>query len=127
LNKSKQQAGGFQKILKARQQKEFVGRDEEQRLFRENLACEPDDEQRRFVINASGQGGVGKTSLLRTYLQRAKDAGAVTAWTDDAERDVCGVLARLVEELSTAGHPCKAFQVRHQPYDRIRHGDEGVV
>ncbi|MBL7065308.1 MAG: ATP-binding protein [Anaerolineae bacterium] len=57
----------LQDILKRRQQEEFVGREEQLAFFRRNLRYEPDDRRRRFVISVSGQGGAGKTWLLRRF------------------------------------------------------------
>ena len=64
----------LQDILKRRQQEEFVGREEQLIFFRRNLRYEADDDRRRFVINISGQGGVGKTWLLRHFRKIAEEA-----------------------------------------------------
>jgi hypothetical protein len=66
-------AKSLQDILKRRQQEEFVGREEQLIFFRRNLRHEPDDDCRRFVINVSGQGGVGKTWLLRRSRKIAEE------------------------------------------------------
>jgi len=66
-------AKSLQDILKRRQQEEFVGRKEQLIFFRRNLGYEPDDDRRRFVINISGQGGVGKTWLLRRFRKIAEE------------------------------------------------------
>jgi hypothetical protein len=71
----------LQDILKRRQQEEFVGREEQLIFFHRNLRYEPDDDRRRFVINISGQGGVGKTWLLRRFRKIAEEFAAVTAYT----------------------------------------------
>lgn len=67
-------AKSLQDILKRRQQEEFVGREEQLIFFRRNLRWEVDDPRRRFVINIYGQGGVGKTWLLRRFGKIAKEA-----------------------------------------------------
>ncbi len=50
-------------VLNQRQQEEFVGRHEQLEIYERNLSLSI--EHRRFIFNVSGQGGVGKTSLLR--------------------------------------------------------------
>jgi hypothetical protein len=64
-------AKSLQDILKRRQQGEFVGREEQLSFFHRNLRWEIDDPRRRFIINVSGQGGVGKTWLLRPLRRLA--------------------------------------------------------
>ena len=64
----------LQDILKCRQQEEFVGREEQLSFFHRNLRWEVDDPRRRFVINVSGQGGMGKTWLLRRFRKVAEEA-----------------------------------------------------
>ncbi len=82
-----------------RQQQEFVGRDEPLTLFRENLALYVDDERRRFMFDVFGQGGVGKTSLLRCFSQLAESAGYARAWTDETHEDVLAVMASVAKQL----------------------------
>ncbi len=64
----------LQSILKRRQRQDFVGRQEEVKFFCQNLTLSPEDNRRRFVFNIFGQGGVGKTSLLRRLFKLAEEA-----------------------------------------------------
>jgi tetratricopeptide (TPR) repeat protein len=109
-------AKSLQDILKRRQQEEFVGREEQLVFFRRNLRYEPDDGRRRFVINISGQGGVGKTWLLRRFRKIAEEFAAVTAFTDETEDDVSGVMGRIAEQFDAQEHPLKTFTERYRVY-----------
>jgi len=106
----------LQDILKRRQQDEFVGREEQRTFFQTNLGYTPDDSRRRFVINISGQGGVGKTWLLRRFREIAEEAGVVTACTDQNEHDLPGVMGHIAEQFEVQGHPLKAFAKRYKVY-----------
>ena len=67
-------AQSLQDIIKRRQREDFVGREEQLIFFRRNLGWEVDDPRRRFVVNVFGQGGVGKTWLLRRFRKIAEEA-----------------------------------------------------
>ena len=106
----------LQDILRRRQQEEFVGREEQLTLFYRNLRYKPSDDRRRFIVSISGQGGVGKTWLLRRFRKMAEEAGVVTACTDEAEDDVTGVMGRIAEQFKVQGHPLKTFAERYKVY-----------
>jgi tetratricopeptide (TPR) repeat protein len=106
----------LQDILRRRQREEFVGREEQLILFRHNLGWEVDDPRRRFVINVYGQGGVGKTWLLHRFRKIAEECGAVTAYTDEAEEDVPGVMGHIAEQFEIQEYPLKAFAERCKVY-----------
>jgi tetratricopeptide (TPR) repeat protein len=106
----------LQDILKRRQQEEFVGREEQLAFFSRNLRWEIDDPRRRFVINVSGQGGVGKTWLLRRFQRLAEETGVITACTDENEEDVPSVMGRIVEQFDAQGHLFKTFAERYTVY-----------
>ncbi|WP_373528110.1 ATP-binding protein [Nostoc sp.] len=55
----------LQDILKQRQQSGFVGREDQVNQFRQNLSFHPEDDRHFFLYNVWGQGGVGKSTLLR--------------------------------------------------------------
>jgi tetratricopeptide (TPR) repeat protein len=108
----------LQDILRRRQQEEFVGREEQLAFFQANLGYAPEDPRRRFVVNVYGQGGVGKTWLLRRFRQIVEQAGAVVAYTDEAEDSVPGVMGRIAQQFDEQGHPLKAFAERYKVYRR---------
>jgi len=59
----------LQDILKQRQQSGFVGREDQVNQFRQNLGLPLEDDRRRFLFNIWGQGGVGKSTLLRQFCK----------------------------------------------------------
>ncbi|MCC5655513.1 ATP-binding protein [Nostoc sp. XA010] len=75
----------LQDKLKQLQQLGFVGREDQVNQFRQNLALPPEDDRRRFLYNVWGQGGVGKSTLLRQFRKIAEKT-AVVLFFDTYER-----------------------------------------
>ena len=105
----------LQDILTLRQQEDFVGREQQLAFFEENLRREPTDPRRRFILSVSGQGGVGKTWLLRMFRCIAEKT-AVTAWTDEAQESVPEVMGCIAEQFEDQKHPLKTFAERYKVY-----------
>ncbi|MBD1995250.1 tetratricopeptide repeat protein [Leptolyngbya sp. FACHB-541] len=89
----------IQDVLKQRQQSGFVGRTEQVAQFRQNLELPLEDYRRWFIFNASGQGGIGKSTLLKQFRKIAEERGVITAHIDEAEKSVPEVLGRFGEHL----------------------------
>lgn len=113
---SKKKPRSLQDILRDRQQEEFVGREEQLAFFRANLSYDVEDPRRRFVINVSGQGGVGKTWLLRRFQKIAEEAGTILACTSETEDDVPRVLGHLAQQIEAQGHELDSFTERYKVY-----------
>ena len=60
----------MQEILRRRQEAGFAGRKAQVALFRENLLVPVEDERRWFLFSVHGDGGIGKTFLLRRISER---------------------------------------------------------
>jgi len=110
----------LQDILKQRQQSGFVGREDQVNQFRQNLALSPEDDRRRFLYNVWGQGGVGKSTLLRQFRKIADEAKIISAYIDEAEKTVPEVMGRLAEELERQGHKLTQFTERYKVYRQKR-------
>jgi tetratricopeptide (TPR) repeat protein len=110
----------LQAILKRRQQEEFIGRNEQLNLFRQNMVLPLNDDRRRFVFSVWGQGGVGKTWLIRRFFQLAKSSNALTSWIDEKEEDIASVMGRIAEQCEQQGHPFRTFSARYRIYRQRR-------
>ncbi|WP_375468619.1 tetratricopeptide repeat protein [uncultured Nostoc sp.] len=110
----------LQDILKQRQQSGFVGREDQVNQFRQNLGLPLEDDRRRFLFNVWGQGGVGKSTLLRQFRKIADEAKIISAYIDEAEKSVPEVMGRLAEELEQQGHKLTQFTERYKVYRQKR-------
>ncbi|MBD1853898.1 tetratricopeptide repeat protein [Cyanobacteria bacterium FACHB-502] len=103
-----------QEILKKQQQSTFVGREEHITAFRYNLVLPPVDWC--FLFNVWGQGGVGKSTLLRQFRRLAEESGFLTAYTSDADSNVLEVMGRVTEQLEQQEHRLDWFAERYKVY-----------
>src|SRR5437868_2871625 len=90
----------FQNIIKSRQPDLFVGRQASLDEFRRNLDRPANDPNRYFVINISGQAGVGKTKLIDKFRKHSQEAGLLTAYTNEEQADVVAVMERIAAQLN---------------------------
>ncbi|MEH2005070.1 tetratricopeptide repeat protein [Nostoc sp.] len=110
----------LQDILKQRQQSGFVGREDQVNQFRQNLTLPLEDDRRRFLFNIWGQGGVGKSTLLRQFRKIADEAKIISAYIDEAEKSVPEVMGRVAEELERQGNRLTQFSDRYKVYRQKR-------
>ena len=115
-----QKHSSLQSIRRRRQQGEFIGRVEQISLFQQNLTFDLNDDRRRFIFNVFGQGGVGKTTLLRRFARIAEEANGITAWVDEIDEDVPTVMAHLAEQIGQQDHTFKSFNERYRVYRQRR-------
>jgi hypothetical protein len=104
-----QHAMAAPEIITYRRPSEFVGRAREIADFDVNLTLSLDDDRKRFVFNVFGPSGVGKTWLLRRYAASFQQAGGVTAWADDSEEDVVGVMEHIAGQFRAQGWSFASF------------------
>ncbi|MEM7557239.1 MAG: ATP-binding protein, partial [Cyanobacteria bacterium P01_A01_bin.84] len=110
----------IQDIHKARQQNSFVGREEQIKIFSRNLNLPLEVERDRFIFNVWGQGGVGKTTLLKQFRKIAEEnkqyLKTVTALTDDDQKSVPEAMGRLAAQFEEKGHKLGKFTERYKVY-----------
>lgn len=103
-------------ILKRRQQSEFIGRETQLDQFRYNLTLSPENSLRHFFFNIYGQGGVGKTFLLKQFQKLSEEAKAVSAYVNENEVDIPTVMGRIAKQFEDNGYKLSSFQQRYQTY-----------
>ncbi len=101
-----------------RSQEVFAGRTQALDDFRRNLGLS--DEERKLVWMVVGEGGIGKTTLLRRYRAIASnpnDYDYATAWVDEfTPASVVSVMGAIADQLETQGRSLKAFRDRYNVY-----------
>lgn len=111
----------IQEILRRRQQGEFVGRQDTIHAFQTHLKTPWDDPSRVFIFNFHGQGGIGKTTLLKKLRQVAEQNGAVTLWSDDEASTVVDAVAQLANSSEVAEPAFKELLQQYQLYRVKQH------
>lgn len=106
----------FQDILNQRRSADFVGRQMEQDFFRRNLSLGLNDPERKFIIHIRGQGGIGKTTLMKRFQTMAKEKGVLTAMVDEWQEDVPQVLGEFAEQFAASSHKLESFAKRYKDY-----------
>ena len=103
-----------QEILRQQQQQTFVGREDQLKIFRDNLRLPP--ESWCFLFGISGLGGVGKSTLVRQFRKIVEEEKFITAYVSESENSVLEVMARLGEQLEQQGHKLNQFSERYKVY-----------
>jgi tetratricopeptide (TPR) repeat protein len=99
----------FQNAVRHRQQAIFVGRTVELQQFRMNLTLPPDDPNRKFIFCVHGDGGVGKTFLLRRWRNVADVSGAASCWVDEPVFEVPVAMRAIASDLTRQGKDVRGF------------------
>lgn len=105
-------------------QNAFIGRENQIKVFREILVA-PYNQRDRVIFNISGQGGIGKTTLLKQFRRIAQDLKQLTAYVDEGAQsnrvdDVPKALDRLAKDFEKQGHKFHKFQERYKTYRQKR-------
>lgn len=103
-------------ILDLRRQQEFVGREEELAFFQETLDCAPGEARFRMIINLVGDGGVGKTWLMCQMQQAAENIGALTAYSDETQKNLPAVMDHIADHFERGNLNMKNFRTRYKAY-----------
>lgn len=120
MNNPQKKPKSLQDILQQRQQSGFIGREEQVSLFRQNMDLSLEDSRRHFLFNVWGQGGVGKSTLLRQFCKMAEEAKIITAYTNDSEKSVPEAMGRLAEQLEQQNYKLTQFTERYKIYRQKR-------
>jgi tetratricopeptide (TPR) repeat protein len=110
----------FQDAVRRRQQAGFVGRMAELAQFKVNLALSADDPDRRFIFSVHGDGGVGKSFLLRQWGGITRAAGAVACWIDEPVFGVPEAMRAIAVDLARQGIETDGFLTLLDGYQQRR-------
>jgi AAA ATPase domain len=100
-------------LINEKEAERFVGREQELDLFHKEVSL---PRPHSIIFYITGQGGVGKSTLLGRYRVIAAAAGFVLADTDDLQRDVPSVLGRFAHQFSGQEIQLKRFNERYKTY-----------
>jgi tetratricopeptide (TPR) repeat protein len=98
----------------------FIGRTVQLQQFRSTLAT-PLEQRETLLFNISGQGGIGKTTLLKQFRRIAEELKGVAAYVDEGSAtnaidNVPKALSRLALDLEKQGYEFKEFQKQYKTY-----------
>jgi tetratricopeptide (TPR) repeat protein/GTPase SAR1 family protein len=110
----------IRELRERRERSDFVGREEPLQRFRANLELAGDDDRRLLFFNVSGQGGVGKSTLLRQFAEIAGAQDYAAATVDEKQSTVLDALVRINDELTRQKRPLDLFTERYETYIKKR-------
>jgi tetratricopeptide (TPR) repeat protein len=108
------------KIVRDQRRKEnFVGRQEQLRVFSENFVGEVPN---YMVFSVTGEGGVGKSTLLQQYanIASSSDIKAMVVMCDDRHTSPASAMGFIASELARREIRYKDFDDRYKRYRELR-------
>ncbi|MFJ8754067.1 tetratricopeptide repeat protein [Streptomyces sp. NPDC102441] len=106
----------------------FVGRRGELAVFRETFARDPEEADFPYLFHVRGNGGVGKSTLVRQWESTAREqTSVVTAFVDDDVQDAIEAMEAVSARLGRQGHPLKRFDKQLATYRQRRHQAESAA
>ena len=97
-------------------------------MFRETFARDPEEADFPFLFHVRGNGGVGKSTLVRQWESTAREQpSVVTAYVDDEVHDALEAMEAVSARLGRQGHPLKRFDKQLTTYRQRRHQAESAV
>ena len=108
----------MQSIHEKRRSELFVGREKEVYRFTNNLNLPDDDKQ--FIWNLYGQGGVGKTTLLKKFQAIVIENGGFSAMTDESQSTLIDSLGTLAKHFERSGKVLSKFSERYKKYKQLQ-------
>ncbi|MBK8654686.1 MAG: ATP-binding protein [Haliscomenobacter sp.] len=106
----------LQDHLRKRRSSTFVGREQQLELFRANLQRAADSEECLFLFSIFGQGGVGKTTLVKKFEELAKQHMALIAYANEDIKDVPDLLGAMARQLDQQDASLSKFDKHYKTY-----------
>jgi hypothetical protein len=107
----------FQDLLNSFADEVFVGRTEQLSLFEGALSA---SQPSFLILNISGQGGVGKTTLLERYHQISINRGVAYGIVNEDHLAIPKILETFVAQLETNGLDFDRFKERYRKYLELK-------
>jgi AAA ATPase domain len=109
----------WKEIRDQRRKENFVGRADQLRAFTDNFAG---DEPNYMVFAVTGEGGVGKTTLLKQFeaLASSPSINAICIRCDDRHASPATVMGYVADELAKSDISYKEFDERYKKYRELR-------
>jgi len=95
----------------------FIGRREHLREFSDDFTSA---EPQYMVFSVTGEGGVGKSTLLAQYANLAAAAGALVVTCDDRHTTPAQAMGHIAAELAKLGITHDKFDERYKKYRELR-------
>lgn len=108
----------LQKLIQKRQSSSFVGREDIINFFIRNLSIRPEDQSRKFLFHIWGQGGIGKTFLLKKFEAIFTESGSVSCYVDEDYREIPKILNGLVKQLEKLNGDFEEFKRLYKTYQQ---------
>jgi tetratricopeptide (TPR) repeat protein len=106
----------------------FIGREGELLYFVKNI-LEPEDTTHN-IISISGQGGVGKSTLMTRYIDEAHGTGfkdyCFTAVVDERQITPASIMAKFAEQLRLTGDFEKALRLYREALHKLQDEQETI-
>lgn len=102
-------------IADQRRKENFVGRAEQLKVFTDNFSG---DVPNWMVLSITGEGGVGKSTLLKRYTQECQrpEINANVVLCDDHQYSPVDAMAAIADQLKNLGIESKNFNERQKKY-----------
>ena len=109
-------SSNFQELLSDFSSRSFVGRNEEIGLFKNLLTSEKPD---FLVLGMSGQGGVGKTTLLELYKRIAEERNEFAGISNEDNLNIPDVLKNFENQFQHLDFRLKHFAETQAKYNDL--------
>ncbi|GCE50260.1 hypothetical protein EI42_04737 [Thermosporothrix hazakensis] len=102
-------------IIKQAESRRFIGREKELETFRYHINA-----SNYLIFYICGQGGVGKTTLMKRYGEMAHEFGFLAVTSDEQQKTIPELLGHFAHQLAEHNIHLKKFEKRYKTYQQKR-------